>query len=87
MSPFNRAERRYQRHRLILKRRKQNNRYGVGLAINETEWRFFDERVRARTGTLCSCLSCGNARRHYGNSVAAKTQQEIRCAVYLKEQD
>lgn len=87
MSSYNRAERRRHRHHLILKRRKQNNRYGVGSAINESEWRFFDERVRARTGTLCSCSTCGNARRHYGNSVAAKTQQEVRSALYLKEMD
>ncbi len=87
MFRYNRAERRAQRARLILKRRKQNLRYGVSKSLDEKQWRYFDERVRARTATLCSCPMCANPRPHYGNSTKALTRQEMRHSVYLREQD
>ncbi len=83
---FNRAERRHHYRRMIVKRAKQDARYGVG-AANEKEWRFMNARVRARTGTLCSCSTCGNVRRNYGNSRAALTYQELVSLDHLKERD
>ena len=69
---------------MIVKRRKENARQGVG-AVNEVEWRYFDCRVRTRTARLCSCYICMNPRAKYGNSVAALTFQEIRCLDGLKD--
>lgn len=75
---YSRSHRRHHYERLIAKRRKENTRYGVSTAINESEWRFKNPRVRARTGCPCSCSMCGNPRRHYGNSAGALTRQELR---------
>ncbi len=85
MFRYNRAERRAQRARLILKRRKQNLRYGVSKSLDEKQWRYFDERVRARTGTLCSCGVCCNVRRRYGNSINGRTRAERLSLIDLKE--
>lgn len=74
---YSRSQRRHHRARLIVKRRKEDARYGT-LAANETEWRFKNCRIRARTGCVCSCAMCGNPRRRYGNSLAALTRQELR---------
>ncbi len=83
---FNRAERRHHYRRMIVKRAKQDARYGVALP-NEKEWRFMNARVRARTGTLCSCSMCCSPRRTYGNSRAALTFQELAALENLKERD
>lgn len=84
MANRTRAERRHHRNRLIAKRMRQNSRYGVGLP-NEAQWRFMDARVRARTGTLCSCYMCCNVRGKYGNGKAALTFQELVALDHLNE--
>jgi len=77
MSRFSRAARRHHRERIIAKRYRQDKRWGVG-SVNEAEWRFKNARVRANTGTLCSCSMCCSPRRLYGNGRAALTRQELR---------
>lgn len=84
---FSRSERRHHRSRLIVKRRKEDSRYGVGYALNESEWRFVNCRVRARTACLCSCPMCGNPRKFYGNSVKGKTFAELRSDYNLRERE
>lgn len=84
MANRTRAERRHHYRRMIVKRTKQDSTRGVGLP-NEKEWLFMHARVRARTGTLCSCSMCCSPRYVYGNGKAAKTWQELAALENLKE--
>ncbi|QVD49236.1 hypothetical protein LUCX_166 [Xanthomonas phage vB_XciM_LucasX] len=79
-----RAQRRHHYQRMIVKRTKQDARFGVG-ALNEVQWRFKHARVCARTGALCSCSMCGNPRRHYGNSQSVLTRQELHSNLTWRE--
>lgn len=43
-------------------------------------------RKRTNCGTLCSCTMCMSPRYLYGNSEQARTRQELRSALTLREQ-
>ena len=81
-----RATRRHHRQRRIAKWHRLNppapREYA---AVNEKEYRRIAPLRFATTSCNCSCWMCGNPRRRYGNSLAAKTRQEIVADLALSE--
>lgn len=76
MSSRTRSERRHHRDRILAKRYRQDSQWYL-VVTNVAEWRFKHARKRLNTGCLCSCRMCGNPRRYYGNSAAARTFKEL----------
>jgi hypothetical protein len=93
MQHFHRGERRYQRRRLIAKYYRREARYfgdgsswwGGQIARDECLYNYV--RVLVNTRTLCSCSTCGNGRRHYGNARSVLTRQELHALARMNDEE
>lgn len=72
---FSRSHRRHHAERLKRRRYKESQRYALS---HDAEWLTWLTRKRLHTPCMCSCSTCGNPRRHYGNKAEARTLQERR---------
>lgn len=71
---FSRSHRRHHAERLKRNRYKESLRYST----SSPDWALWFSRKRLHTACMCSCSTCGNPRRHYGNKAEARTLQERR---------
>ncbi len=77
---YSRSHRRHHLARLKAKRRfEERDR------LNDPALQVLAAAKRSHTACVCSCLMCGNPRRHSGNASLGLTRQEQRSALALHE--